>query len=127
MATLPRTVAPLPHVLASSVAASPRRAVRGTRTAYRRREIGGRRWETNERKKIRAPAEEKDRRSERADGRTDGRAGGRAEGCRRRVDAGVAGVRDMVRAPGRGTEKSAAGAGPPLGAGSTREPDRPER
>lgn len=83
----------------------------------------------NEREKEDPRAGRREGPAKRADGWTDRRTDGRAEGCRRRVDAGVAGVRDTApRAePGRGTEKSAAGAGPPLGAGSTREPDRPER
>lgn len=77
----------------------------------------------NEREKEDPRAGRREGPARRANGWTDGRA----EGCRRRVDAGVAGVRDTARAPGRGTEKSAAGAGPPLDVGSTRESDRPER
>jgi len=75
----------------------------------RDREAGGAGKRT--RKKIRAlTEEEKDRRASKRP---------RAD-ARRRVDEGV-GARETAPAS-RGTEKSAAGAGPPLGAGSTREP-----
>jgi len=110
--------------------------------AHRRREIGGRR-ETNERKKIRAGRREGPAKrangwtDRRMDGPTDGRTGARrvavaGEGLTRGLLL-VCEIRLARRSaprraePGRGTEKSAAGAGPPLGAGSTWEPDRPER